>query len=135
MKYTLYDEKDYPIFFLLTDDNINSISSNVFQVISWKENNIICESKYFADVFIKYDGCSHWNFKGEDYIINPEEGEDMIDAYYHICGVKGYKLFIIGILFAFKVATLRSKYFDPDEIKDFKEFEFLINDYKIIEEK
>ncbi len=62
-----------------------------------------CEWEFFADVWIKCDGCGHWYFRGEDYY----EGNDKTtDSYYHICGDHCFLSHIRMMCFIWKLATI-----------------------------
>lgn len=91
---------------------------------------------FIAEAVIKWDGCSHWYFNGEDSLKENLPVEDKIDAYYHLCGFNIYGTFIMGILFAYKLATMKIENFIKDEgydYKEFKRFEKLLDDYTIEE--
>ena len=45
----------------------------------------IYEKHFIANVYWKYDNCTHWNFYGMDYIPQTPN-EDINPGYYHICG-------------------------------------------------
>lgn len=91
---------------------------------------------FIAEAVIKWDGCSHWYFNGEDSLNKDLSVEDKNDAYYHLCGFYIYSRFIMGILFAYKLATMKIENFDKDkkyDYKPFKRFEKLLDDYTIEE--
>lgn len=72
---------------------------------------------FFADVWVKWDSCSHFNFYGEDY----KTKEDDNNSYYHICGVDGYKKFVILLWLTHQAYMLLSKcdsMLDECEIED-----------------
>ena len=131
-KFILKDSENRP-FYKLTLEEVDShyISGFAEEIVSWGKDCVFdtYETLYFADFYIKWDGCSHWNFRGEDYCKESKE----IDSYYHICGAYSYKNFIIGLLFVFDVASKYISRFDSDEIGIYKQFNQLLNDY-IIEE-
>lgn len=91
MKYELLDELGYPIYVI----DINKIGDEkscadftAWQVDSWDDTNNnkqIYEKHFVANVYWKFDNCTHWNFYGMDY--DPEDKDNDINpAYYHICG-------------------------------------------------
>lgn len=40
------------------------------------------EWELVAEIYFRFDGCTHWHFWGEDW----EGTEETADSYYHICG-------------------------------------------------
>ena len=61
---------------------------------AWNEG-IAEDFDFFADFYIKWDGCSHFYFKGQD---NDDSG------YYHICGGSDYITHIEVLAFINKIA-------------------------------
>lgn len=91
MKYELLDELAYPIYVIDIEkvgDEKSCVDSTVWQVDSWDDTNNdkqIYEKHFVANVYWKFDNCTHWNFYGMDY--DPEDkDEDINPSYYHICG-------------------------------------------------
>jgi hypothetical protein len=132
-------DKDDNIVYIFTQDS-NHFSGKIERVTGWytDENGEVAETDFFAELGIKWDGCSHWWFKGQDF-----EKDDDQDSYYHICGMDEYIMFIVGMLFAFKLAIQylqdrpideEGKHrltFDEGEANKFKQFEHMLNDYTI----
>ena len=57
----------------------------IYKPTSWEcDNSDIYEKKFIAEVYWKWDFCTHWWFYGEDYDKSlGDEAEK--DSYYHIC--------------------------------------------------
>lgn len=90
-KIELLDELGYPIYVIDIEkvgDEKSCVDSTVWQVDSWDDTNNdkqIFEKHFVANVYWKFDNCTHWNFYGMDY--DPENKDNDINpAYYHICG-------------------------------------------------
>ena len=87
------------------------------------------EYEHMAHLFIKWDLCSTWEFKGQDYL----DGD--IDSSYHICGSYAYRNFMQGMVFTVEVAKLLiGDAMDDEEYSKFKEIsDLLLKDCEIIE--
>lgn len=86
-----------------------------------------CDANFIAEVGVKWDGCSHWRFFGEDYM-NDTEHEDDIDGYYHICGFDSYISFMRGMVFAYQLAIDKVESFDKQfEIPVYEKFKNSLN--------
>lgn len=81
-----YDEKS-PIHASITINAITSCDTD--------NNPNLKESQFIASAYIKWDGCTHWYFYGEDYY------ESEVDSYYHLCG----SFYIFNFTEIIKVAT------------------------------
>lgn len=81
-KYILKEE-DYIIGILrfLEEKQTDSITTSC---ISWNSDNSVYEEEFAFVGWAKWDGCSHFNFLGEDFL----DGEN--DSYYHLCGLGSY---------------------------------------------
>lgn len=114
----LNDNEDNKYIAILT--NQNEVNTHIFRfekyetyikgviesAVSWSyEDGSIGETTYLAKLMIKWDGCSHVYFNGEDYNESEYSKNDEIYPYYHLCGLKDYINFNNGLLFAFKVAA------------------------------
>lgn len=58
----------------------------IYKAVSWYGDSFqdIYEKKFIAEVYWKWDFCTHWCFYGEDYDKSlGDEAEK--DSYYHIC--------------------------------------------------
>lgn len=112
-KYNLIDEQGYVNSIL----RIYKQSLNAFfvlsNVISWDNDKQPIEEQFVADVYFKWDACTHWNFYGEDYPTDK-------DSYYHLCGLGGIISHTNAMIFA--TECIRQHYTDLD------------NDYIISEE-
>lgn len=56
------------------------------------------EWAFFAELRIKWDGCSSWGFYGADYCLGDN------DSSYHLCGFYCYEIFFRAMCFAWKIA-------------------------------
>lgn len=72
---------------------------------TWDDNGP-CEADFVADVYFKWDCCTHWYFYGEDQLNNPSRR----DGYYHLCGTS-YWGFVEALGF---VADVMKEYFLND---------------------
>lgn len=81
------------------DTNKYSISGDCFYCTAWdgKTLNPI-QWQYFVGVYLKWDACTHWWFRGEDYL------EEDKDPYYHICGSYCFLDYISMMCFIWEVA-------------------------------
>lgn len=88
------------------------LEAEVCKAISWDENGEVLEEEFFAEVYIKWDGCSHIYFKGED----------KKDSYYHLCGGVYFIEHMQTMAFIAKVAKENIKNFE-DEYGNFSSIE------------
>lgn len=93
---------------------------------------------FIADVLIKWDGCSHFSFFGEDYIGDTKD-ENTCNGYYHICGFNSYIRHFRSMVFAWQLAINKlgdkfDKNYEIPEYEEFKEHIDLLDDYEIKEE-
>ena len=65
---------------------------------SWNIDNAVGEEEFLLSCGIKWDGCSHFYYEGQDYL------NDDSDSYYHECGLNDYYNHFVAKLFAFEVA-------------------------------
>jgi len=100
-EFYLVDDKDYIIARYEFDVVENHwLQGKIYSVIAWDDDGI-CDEEFFAEMIIKWDECSHWNFYGEDYDPNIENSND---SYYHICGNYSYNNFLNIIIGAYNIA-------------------------------
>lgn len=109
---------------------------------SWiGDDNEPCEYDFFADIHCKWDACTHWRFKGEDY--DPETDEEH-DSYYHICGEISFLEHIRTMCFLWKIASeifgedpafknSMEWYFEKEETKQL--IEMMLKNYTIKKEE
>ena len=79
---------------------------------SWSMDNTVYEEDFLLSCSIKWDGCSHFWYKGQDYLSDEE-----IYPYYHECGLNYYYKHFIAKLFAFEVA----KHYMKAHVKNIEE--------------
>ena len=133
--YYLIDKKDNSIVskFEIKNDFFEGVA---FDCVGWDgETNEPLEWQFHSEVYAKWDGCSHWWFKGEDY--NESLGKcnnDGVDSYYHICS--SFEQFIRTMCFVWKLADIyHLKRNNNDMTKEEYELpiiEYMLKDYKIV---
>lgn len=77
---------------------------------------------YYADFWIKHDGCSHWWFNGADCSGN---------SYYHICGIEEYLKHFRYMLFAYAVFVATKRVANKDEIEKFEKNKGTLEGYAV----
>lgn len=86
----------------LTKVKESYIDGTAYIVNSWTTddngNEIVYERNFFANFSIKFDGCSHFYFTGE-------EGGDDTSSYYHICGKSSYMNHLTTMVAIHKIAA------------------------------
>lgn len=134
----LYDTEKKPIFKLSMIDN-SSYKARLYEVTRWEDKFVEYESGFIAEIFFKWDACTHWNFYGEDYIPTDEN----TDSYYHICGTHCFCDHIRAMCFAWKVMMFIKANEQSDYIESVLEYywndnkeiqtliDFMLNDYEI----
>lgn len=89
--------------FELTDDYY---TGNLWTAVSWDDEGPF-HWHFVAEVYAKWDACTHWWFKGE--LFDPEEDakthDNEIDAYYHLCGPHIFLEHIRTMCFMWVVAS------------------------------
>lgn len=113
MKFSLIDDKTgYSIAeFRVESMNEVAISGSVYNPYSWEYEGSPLEYNYFAGVHIKWDACSHFYYRGEEY--GTKDWEQ--DGCYHICGGHSYLDHIRTIAFVLEVGRMNIKRYDVDE--------------------
>lgn len=115
-----------------------SIIGKCWSAIGWiGDDDTPVEWEFVADVYCKWDGCTHWNFWGEDY--DPEiDNKEEKDSYYHLCGCHCFANHIRYMCFIWKVSEMvlsksvgTDDYYDSEEIKNL--IELMLKDYTIEE--
>ena len=110
--------------YIQTDNYEVSLSGIVHIANSWEENGKPYETEFFADVIVKWDGCSHFYFYGEDYTKENEEK----DSYYHICGVPYYIKFMRVMAFIYELMVNHVGYeriLEKEEYDELKQLKLL----------
>ena len=112
-----------------------------YDCVEWNgETKEPLEWQFHSEVYSKWDGCSHWWFKGEDY--NKYLGKcnhDNTDSYYHICS--SFNGFIITMCFIWKLAGnyYKNKYKElSDSISeeyDLDIVDYMLKDFEILEKE
>ena len=107
--------------FEMTDDYC---TGNCWLAMAWDDEGP-CHWHFVAEAYLKWDACSHWWFKGEDF--DPEEDakthDNEIDAYYHLCGAHIFSEHIRAMCFMWVVASrIHQNYRYYDELKELNKF-------------
>lgn len=92
-KFVLRDGDDIIGIFRIID----GAKAIVTSVESW-ENGVPLDESFHSHSTVKWDGCSHIDYRGEDY---PEDK----DFYYHLCGLYYYERFHKLNLFSYACWT------------------------------
>lgn len=131
--YYLKDNSGYDVAKLVIEENKpdSILDANVYKATTWDRKKAI-EWLYYSGLYAKWDGCTHWYFRGEDY-----ETDSEVDGYYHLCGFGNMMTHIIIMCFSWKVAGewlcmrkagsvdyTRKEYYD-------RRIEHILKDYKI----
>lgn len=128
---TLIDENGYPIAIYHYKTNEETyVEGKIHSIHSWDSNKNPTDKSFFADAYVKWDACSHFNFYGEDY---KEDAQEEKDSYYHICGVYNYIEHIQTMQFALEVLVREypRDFQYPKELDKLRNFN-LLKDCKII---
>lgn len=119
--YRLIDENEYAIYEFRVDDKDGWLSGTLWEINGWDLNNNPSSYNFMADICIKWDLCSHWNFYGEDYFKFEDGEETEQDSYYHICGGRNYIDFMRGMSFVCELAKMNI------DCCDNKEFDIVLS--------
>lgn len=106
--------------------NGNCVDGIISNVYSWdNETGEPIDEHFFADAYIKWDGCSHFRFYGEDYVQTEDNKENNeIDSYYHICGIDSYMEFMRTMIFGYEV-MIHHVGNDFGEVKEYEKIKVL----------
>ena len=76
------------------------INISLKSITSWHpDSKTVCAGLFLGNAYIKWDGCTHWHFYGEE-----SKGEkEKADSYYHLCGSYDFMIFIYGMIAAIKI--------------------------------
>lgn len=127
--------------FVVGDDDF-CLQGKCYEAYSWNMDGTPYEYSYVAGVYCKWDACTHWYFRGEDY-----ETEGEADSYYHLCGGYSFMGHIIAMCFVWKLAEqiisdcehtkslhvsgyIHDEYYDHERIKQL--IELVLNGYEIV---
>lgn len=108
------------------------VKGRIQQVIAWELDGTPLDMEFFADFTVKWDGCSHFTFSGQDTL--EAKGQEDLDGYYHICGIRDYLSFMRNMVFAY---TIMKEYVDKLDFHEEEAYEDmmgmgLLDDFKII---
>ncbi|EQB4340888.1 hypothetical protein ACYJ2U_001607 [Clostridium botulinum] len=110
IKAELIDKRGYPIAIVRqVHDWTHSFGGFITLTTSWNvSTNEVGEEDFLATCSIKWDGCSHFGYNGQDYLFQDT------DCYYHECGLNEYYKVFVAKLLAFEVA----KHYMKDTVKN-----------------
>ena len=116
-KYTYYltDDSDGRIVSKLEvtiDPDLFCLMGVCYNATSWameKDGSVgvVLEWKFLAEVYCKWDSCTHWYFFGERYDSDNKSHDcDDIDGYYHLCGLHSFVTHIRHMCFIWRAAEM-----------------------------
>lgn len=140
--YYLKDNNGQIGYKFVVDEDDFRLVGKCYEAYSWDIKGAPCEYSYVAGVYCKWDACTHWYFRGEDY-----ETENEADSYYHLCGGYSFMGHITAMCFVWKLAEqiiseseyskqenmsgyINDEYFDHERIKQL--VELVLNGYEIV---
>ena len=97
-RYILYKKEHHQPMAFIDYEKITDIK--LYSVTSFDcTDSSISSYEFIADIYAKWDACTHWDFYGEDY-----DGEDENkDSYYHICGPYCLERMFLAMTFAWEI--------------------------------
>lgn len=146
--YILIDKRDNDIVAKIEIED-DYCTGTCYNAHSWYKPGTDIEGadyNFFCKFYSKWDSCTHWWFKGEDY--DEAISKDQ-DSYYHICGSPCFENYIRNMCFVWKVSAMvlldlerHSSTYLQREITDgyFNEkinslIKLMLADYKIIKKE
>ena len=102
--YYLKDHNGHISHKFVVDDDDFCLEGRCYEVVTWNADWSPYEYDFVADVYCKWDACSHWRFYGEDYNPDAELDEKEQDSYYHLCGGHSFGNHIRAMCFVWKLA-------------------------------
>lgn len=78
-------------------------TGDCYEPYSWYGDDTPAEWHYVACFYCKWDSCTHWWFRGENYDV---EIDGSGDSYYHLCGTHCFTNHIRNMCFVWKVAAM-----------------------------
>lgn len=132
-------ESKIPVSVFIKDETIgtHALSGIILDVISTTgDDNEICELSFVTRAYIKFDGCSHFNFYGKDF---KNKQTTNSDSYYHLCGFSSFYGFIRNLSFMWQLAIeqidgLLDELGEAEQFIDFRESSEVLDGCEIIEE-
>jgi hypothetical protein len=107
-KLELIDEQGYVAFIAtLTERSDHYVTFDIVEIGVWNMDNspVLDRAEPYAQITIKWDGCSHVYFGGIKDISDPRVPQPSErDAYLHICGPEHWKLHIRMMEWIYKEA-------------------------------
>lgn len=109
------DDVDYTVAkFMVEDYDYSRVTGDCYTCHSWYLDGTSCDDDFFAGIYCKWDGCTHWYFRGEKFD-RELDNKDFADSYYHICGEYTFLGHIRTMCFVWKVVSdiMDGPYKDP----------------------
>jgi len=105
LKAELIDKTGTVVAVVRQTENYEYSFSGIISIpVSWNLYDDSYGEEFFAKFSIKWDGCSHFWYYGQDYPYDKE-----LYPYYHECGLNDYYKYFVAKLFAFEVAKYYMK--------------------------
>jgi len=121
-KYVLSDESGDIALFEQDNDSEFSIGGKAYLISDYDQYNNPTAKKLFAQVAVKWDGCSHFWFTGED---SENEEEPEKDSYYHVCGISDYFIFTRTMFFLYEIMVNHVGIDNISELNSYKKYKKL----------
>lgn len=134
--YTLIEkETRTPVSIFIKEEKSNEAAlSGIILNVDSTNNNEITELSFIAKGYIKFDGCSHFNFRGQEF----KNDDTKSDSYYHLCGFESLHSFIRNLSFMWQLAIdeldMLYELGESDQFVDFRDSSGVLDAYKISEE-
>lgn len=80
-----------------------AVFGKCYDAVGWYGPDNPTDWDFLADVYCKWDSCTHWYFYGEDY--DPEYEESEKDSYYHLCAEHTFNSHIRLMCFVWKLVA------------------------------
>lgn len=138
LKNTNDDNRVVTRFIVTNPDTYHSFNGECQLATGWlADDNSVLDWDHVADVYCKWDSCTHWWFRGEDYT----KEFDNADSYYHLCGAYSFLDHIRCMCFVWKLAyqimvdsgndLVLDEYFDVAPTTEL--VALMLNGYEIVE--
>lgn len=122
--------------FVVKKADTSHVDGVCYDAVSWIGPDNPIDFQLLADVYCKWDACTHWYFEGEDYDPETATHGDNPDGYYHLCSGDGFNHHIRLMCFVWKlVADIMGEdrvenYFEVDTTR--KLVDLMLDGYEIV---
>lgn len=116
--YYLKDKDGLIVSKIEATDITRCFMGNCYSASSWSidSDHYDIAWEFVADVYCKFDGCTHWYFLGEGHDPDSCSHDDDFYPYYHLCGPECFIAHIRNMCFIWKVAEMVLIESYPDEL-------------------